>query len=71
MNQLLIAQIIVSILLTASILLQSQGSGLGAAWGGSGEHFRTKRGAERIVFYATIVLTVLFLLLAVLNALTS
>jgi len=56
-----IAQIAVSVLLMASILLQQRGVGLGAAFGGDGAAFRTKRGLEKGLFYATIVLAALFL----------
>ncbi len=48
--------IITSILLVIVILLQNQGSGLGSAFGGESGFYRTKRGAERVLFYATIAL---------------
>ena len=54
-------QIIISIGLISLILLQSSQGGLGSAFGG-GETYRTKRGAERIIFVATIILAVLFLI---------
>lgn len=60
-TDLIIAQIVVSVLLAAAILLQSRGSGLGATFGGDGNVYRTKRGVEKILFRATIVLAVLFL----------
>ncbi|HUS59928.1 MAG TPA: preprotein translocase subunit SecG [Nevskiaceae bacterium] len=63
----LIGQIIISLLLAASILLQAKGTGLGTAFGGSGEFYRSKRGVEKIVFIATIVLAVLFLLFSIAN----
>ena len=55
-----IAQIVVAVLLVFAILLQARGTGLGAAFGGEGNIFRTKRGVEKILFYATIVLGILF-----------
>ena len=55
------AQISVSVLLIVSILLQQRGVGLGATFGGDGAAFRTKRGLEKGLFYATIVLSTLFL----------
>ena len=64
-----IIQIILSILLVTSILLQQRGSGLGAAFGGEGNVFRTKRGIEKGLHYATIVIAVLFFLTAILNVL--
>ena len=60
-NVIYISQIAVSVLLMTSILIQSRGSGLGLAFGGSSTVYRTKRGAEKIIFRATIVLAVLFL----------
>lgn len=62
-----IIQIVLSILLVAAILLQQRGTGLGSAFGGGGEVFRTKRGVEKGLFYATIVIAVLFFVTAILN----
>lgn len=61
--------IVLSILLTASILLQQRGSGLGSAFGGDGSLFRTKRGLEKGLHYATIVLAILFIGTAILSLL--
>lgn len=61
----LIAQIVVSLFLIGAILLQAQGSGLGSTWGGGGESFHTRRGIEKVLFRATIVLIVLFFLISV------
>lgn len=56
-----VAQIVLAALLVASILLQSKGTGLGGVFGGGeGNIYRTKRGAEKILFVGTIVLAVLF-----------
>ena len=59
-----ILQIIVSILLVVLILLQPWGVGLGSTFGGEGNVYFTKRGAEKIVFYLTIAMAILFLGLA-------
>ena len=59
-----IAQIVISILLIIVILLQSRGSGLGSAFGGSSAVYLTKRGAETKLFYATIVFAALFFLVS-------
>ncbi|MBI4090802.1 MAG: preprotein translocase subunit SecG [Candidatus Komeilibacteria bacterium] len=64
-NVIYIAQIVVSVLLMTSILIQSRGSGLGLAFGGSSTVYRTKRGAEKIIFRATIVLALLFLAISI------
>lgn len=63
------AQIILAILLTTAILLQARGTGLGAAFGGSGNVYRTKRGVEKKLFQLTIVLAILFFGVALANAL--
>ena len=52
--------LIVTLCLIALILLQNSKGGLGSAFGG-GEWYRTKRGAEKIVFVATIIASVAFL----------
>lgn len=57
-----IVQIIVSILLVVAILLQNRGTGLGSAFGGSGGVYLTKRGMEKKLFVATIVLAIIFFL---------
>ncbi len=59
-----IAQLIVSVLLIVSILLQSRGASLSGVFGGSNAVFRTKRGIEKSLFAATIVLAAIFFGLA-------
>lgn len=56
-----VVQIVLSVLLIVTILLQSKGTGLGGVFGGEGNVYRTKRGAERVIFMGTIVIAVLFL----------
>lgn len=56
-----ILQIIASLALIVVILLQAQGTGLGGLFGGGGEEYRSKRGVEKILFYVTIILSVIFL----------
>ena len=57
----LIIQIILSIAIIALVLLQAQGTGLGSTWGGGGETYHTKRGVEKVLFYLTVILIVLFI----------
>jgi len=64
----LIIHIIVAVILIGLILLQNGKGGLGGGLG-SGEMYRSKRGAERIVFIGTIVFTVLFLIISIINLL--
>lgn len=63
---LIVVQIIVSLGLISLILLQSSKGGFGGGFGG-GEMYRTKRGAEKIVFTSTIVLAAIFLITSLLN----
>lgn len=60
-NALTIAQVVSAVLLMATILMQSSGAGLGGAFGGNAEVYSTKRGAEKIVFNASIVFAILFM----------
>jgi protein translocase SecG subunit len=46
-DQLLIAQIIVSVLLVVAILLQQRGTALGSAFGGAEEVYSTRRGIQK------------------------
>jgi preprotein translocase subunit SecG len=63
-NILGIVQVILTLLLIGSILLQARGTGLSVTFGGEGSLFRTRRGIERGLFFATIVLAILFFGLA-------
>ncbi|MEK7120180.1 MAG: preprotein translocase subunit SecG [Patescibacteria group bacterium] len=68
MNDILIwSQIVISVLLIMSILLQQRGAGGSGLFGGTGEAYQQRRGIERFMFIATVVLAVLFLA----SALTS
>lgn len=63
-----IAQIITAVLLGASILLQQKSAGLGGAFGGgSGEAFASRRGMQKKLHFATIILGIAFVSLAVAN----
>lgn len=71
MNVITIIQIIISITLVAVIMLQSKSSGLGRAWGGDSSFHHTKRGAEKLLFFLTIALALLFFIISILNFLQS
>lgn len=63
-----IIQVVISILLVTAILFQQRGGGLSSVFGGEGGGiYRTRRGIEKLVFRATIVLATLFLITAFLN----
>ena len=67
------AQIVLSVLLIAAILLQRTGASLGGAFGADNfsSGFHTRRGLERTLFYATIALGILFAGSALLQLLLS
>lgn len=61
-NILLITQVVISIALITTILLQKRGASLGATFGGGGGGgYYQKRGAEKLLFNASIVLSILFI----------
>ena len=64
-----IIQIPIAGILIIAILLQSQGSGLGSSFGGEGNFYRTKRGLEKKLFTATIILSILYFSVALTNVL--
>jgi protein translocase SecG subunit len=67
MRFLLIAQAVTAVLLIVSVLLQNRGSGLGGTFGGDFGGYYTKRGMERFLLYATVVLALIFFALAIFN----
>ncbi|MEI8343658.1 MAG: preprotein translocase subunit SecG [Candidatus Moraniibacteriota bacterium] len=60
-----IAQVVVSVLLMVSILLQNRGSGLSAAFGGDFGGYYTKRGVEKFLFFSSVFLGTCFIGLAI------
>lgn len=65
---LLLVHILVAVCVISLILLQTSKGGLGSGFGGA-DYYRSKRGAERVVFTATIVFSVLFFITSILNLL--
>ncbi len=64
-----IAQVVLAIVLIGVILLQTKGSGWSGAMGGDyGSIYHTRRGLEKTLFQATIVLAVLFVIVSLLSA---
>lgn len=62
-----VTQIILSITIVMVILLQVKGGGLGGIFGQADTVFRTRRGLERTLFQLTIVLVVIFIVLAIVS----
>ena len=56
----------IAILLTLCILLQHRVSGLTSTFGGSGAVYVQRRGAEKVIYKATIILAIAFFGIAVL-----
>ena len=51
-----------AVLMMLAILLQQRGASLGAGFGGSNELYTTRRGLDKNLFEATVVLSVIFIL---------
>ena len=67
-----LAQIVMAIALGALVLLQAKDAGLSSMFGGSDMGvYKTRRGAEKTMFNATIVLASLFLVLALVTVMIT
>jgi len=62
-----IGQIILSLALVVSILMQARGTGLSGTFGGDSAVYRSRRGIERRLWQFTIVLIVLFIAFALVS----
>jgi len=63
LKALIILQVVISLLLSFSILVQQRGAGLGSLAGGSSSGFQSeRRGAEKVLHRITIFLGVAFCL---------
>jgi len=59
-----IGQLIVSLALVVSVLMQARGTGLSGAFGGDSAVYRSRRGVERRLWQFTIILMILWVMLA-------
>lgn len=67
-----IALIITSIALIVSVILQNKGIGLGGLTGAdAGSVFTARRGIEKTLFWITIILSALFLILTIATVMVS
>ena len=64
-----VIQIIISVALILVVTLQVKGGGLGGIFGQADTVYRTKRGLERRLFQATIVLVVVFVITSIVSLL--
>lgn len=55
------AQIVISLLLVAAVLVQQRDVGLSSVFGGDTTVYHTRRGIEKMIFRATVGLAVLFM----------
>ena len=62
-----ISQIVLSVALILIVLFQVKGGGLGGIFGQADTVYRTKRGLEKTMFQLTIVLAVLFIIIAIVS----
>lgn len=62
-----LVQIILSIVLTLLVLLQAKGSGFSGAFFSDSSAYRSRRGVEKTMFNATILLAVLFVLISLIS----
>ena len=66
-NLIIILQLLVSVALVTLILIQAKGVGLGRAWGGGGEFYKSRRGVEKVIFNLTVASAALFLVISLAN----
>ncbi len=63
--------IIISVVLTAILLLQTKGSAFSGAFGSGGESIqRTRRGFEKTLFQFTIGIAIFFVVVAIISSIT-
>ncbi|OGO40257.1 MAG: preprotein translocase subunit SecG [Chloroflexi bacterium RBG_16_57_8] len=62
-----ITQIVLSVALIMVIMLQVRGGGLGGIFGQQDTVYRTRRGLERTLFQLTILLVVVFIVVAIVS----
>lgn len=64
-----LAMILVSVVLTLIILMQSKGSGFSGAFGGdSSSIYKTRRGVEKTLYQFTIGISAIFVILALISS---
>lgn len=68
MDLLQVAQIVIAVAVSASILLQARGTGLSSTFGGESTAYRSRRGLERTLFRLTIVLIVVYVVISLVGA---
>lgn len=69
MNKIIINsfQIVTALILVFLVMIQAKGGGLGSTFGGAGGFYRSKRGLEKIIYFITIFMAIVFFLLSTVN----
>ncbi|OHA62135.1 MAG: preprotein translocase subunit SecG [Candidatus Wildermuthbacteria bacterium RIFCSPHIGHO2_12_FULL_45_9] len=66
MNQILpFAQVIIAVFLMVVVLLQQRGTALGSSFGSEGGFYGARRGMQKNLYWATIVLGAMFVALSI------
>jgi len=60
-----IVELVIAILLVVVVLIQQRGTGLGGAFGSESAAYYTRRGFEKFLYYATIVLGSIYVIIAI------
>jgi preprotein translocase subunit SecG len=68
MDLLQVAQIVIAVAVSASILLQARGTGLSSTFGGESTAYRSRRGLERTLFRLTVVLIAVYVVISLVGA---
>jgi len=68
MDLLQVAQIVIAVAVSASILLQARGTGLTSTFGGESTAYRSRRGLERTLFRLTVVLIAVYVVISLVGA---
>ena len=68
MDLLQVAQIVIAVAVSASILLQARGTGLSSTFGGESTAYRSRRGLERTLFRLTVVLIGVYVVISLVGA---
>ena len=63
--------IVDSILLIVSVLMQSKGVGLSSTFGGGGDFYRSRRGVEKILYYATIAFAAIHFIISIIRVILA
>ena len=68
-----LAQIVLAITITAVVMIQLKDAGMSNMFGGGGDLgvYKTRRGAEKTLFNATIILSSVFMILCVVTVLVA